>query len=308
MFRTLRHFPGAFLAGALFSLILTGVYFLVLAPERSFPVLPDGQYIGQITWQKKDGLELPNTFMIKKYGEEYKLLLPNPSQKTNHGTFLPLRNAEDARYLPIQMSTGASHFLWFSEAEWGPQEAPSVRGDIFEIKSGTLGSWMLTEVASSTRAAENEFDDKTLLLQASLVVEGHMLSEELEHAQISLQSFAEEVDALAERVLDVDTLRATGIKRLEELMTQLEHQKVQLEEESKELQQEAEKLFFARSVQEYGEVIGVSRKLRSLEERYILAEGGGYLSLSLPQDASGSMDSNLSERSDSSHLHSEDSR
>lgn len=308
MFRSLRHFPGAFLAGALFSLILTVIYFLIVAPERSFPVLPDGQYVGRITWESNDGLDLPKTFMVEKNGEEYVLLLPNPSQKTSNGTFLPLLDAENTRYLPIQMNTGTNHFLWFSDAEWGRQEARSVLGDIFELKSGTLGRWRLAEVTTSAEEGEIELAEKALLLQASLLVESHTLSEELEHAQISLQAFAGEVDALAEQVLDVDTLRAAGIERIKELTTQLEHQKLQLDGESKTLQQEVEKLFFARSVQEYGEVIDVSRKLRSLEERHILAEEGGYLSLSLPQDATGSMRNHLSEVSSSADLYLKDSR
>lgn len=308
MFRTLRHFPGAFIAGALFSLILTVIYFLIVAPERSFPVLPDGNYVGHITWEKNDELDLPKTFMVKKYGEEYTLLLPNPSQRTSNGTFVPLLDGENARYLPMQMSTGKSHFLWFSETEWGAQEAQSVAGDIFELKSSTFGSWRLTEVASSTEVAENGFGNKALVLQASLLIESHALSEELEHAQISLQAFAEEVDTLAERVLDVDTLRAAGMERIRELTGQLEQQKLQFEGESKTLQQEVEKLFFARSMQEYGEVIEVSRKLRDLEERYILAEEGGYLSLSLPQGAIDAMDENLSEVSASPNLYSEGSR
>lgn len=308
MFRTLRHFPGAFIAGALFSLILTVIYFLIVAPERSFPMLPDGHYIGQMSWEKNDTLDLPKTFMVKKYREEYTLLLPNPSQKTSNGTFLPILDAENVRYLPMQMSTGNSHFLWFSEADWGAQEAQSVEGDVFELKSGTLGSWRLTEVAPSTKAAENRFGDEALLLQASLLIESHALADELEHEQISLQAFAEEVDTLAERVLDVDTLRAAGMERIEELTTQLEQLKLQLEGESKTLQQEVEKLVFARSMQEYGEVIEVSRKLRSLEERYILAEEGGYLSLSLPQGSLDPMEKNLSEVSASPNLDSEGSR
>jgi hypothetical protein len=83
---------------------------------------------------------------------------------------------------------------------------------------------------------------------------------------------------------------------------------LQLEGESKTLQQEVEKLVFARSMQEYGEVIEVSRKLRSLEERYILAEEGGYLSLSLPQGSLDPMEKNLSEVSASPNLDSEGSR
>jgi len=277
----------AFFAGVALSLVLTLFYFFLLAPQRSFPMIPDGNYMGRIAWDESHFNGLPRIFLLEKRGDEYTIMIPGPERKTITGIFSPTTDEPIPRYLPLQVSTQKSHFLWFSSEEYDSRRAVlSMNGEVFERRLGALGRWTLRPIDFETRAQmgapEKFVEEKALLLEVSLLLEEKTLSENLDYEQLSLRQREEEVRLLEEQVTSPESLRAEGMARIQQLASKLTDQKSMQFEATKKLHEVANQLSFARGVRDYGEVIELSRKLRMLEEEIILAEEGGFFTMTLP--------------------------
>ncbi|MCB0320543.1 MAG: hypothetical protein KDD60_06405 [Bdellovibrionales bacterium] len=264
---------GALSACAVLGVITTLLVFFGIrlwnGPEREFPKLPSGRYLGTITWDDlKDGEHGKDYFLFFVDGLRFDLLSASPIKLTYSGRFIP-KDALSDSYYPLQVQAEDLSLIFHSDGNQDTESFGKVRGTVVEMNSDNSGQWQIQLLTEASAPLSEDINHRI-----SLISEEHLVEEQQESLTRSIQEKKDEILSLEEKISDRDRLHSEAKERFTNIEQELETLASQINTASKNLKKMVRQLELAQKVTKYGEIVRLARQAQHYDNLYFLQSEG----------------------------------
>jgi hypothetical protein len=244
---------------------LTGFFWLRSGQRQSFPKLPVGTYVGEVS-EILDNK--PSQFVVESLISDEMLVSLSDVQRI--ATVPAVENTEEAEFIyPLIVKYGDLKLRFV-----GSENGADYSGVIYNQKDGTkLGTWTLSKVETVTVGEiPVVVEDR---LKASLELSDVVTK--INNGKATIAKQQEEIEKLTNFITDEDLLRSKAEKKFNEISEKLEEERKVFQEKLKEAAEAESRLVLAQTVTPMGQLVSLARKTLDRENRWIDSALGGVL-------------------------------